>query len=65
MDDGSWRKKEQRNDHNPRTYFINPLMEFEDFESFGKMRFIIELKEIKIDFNPKAMSPIFHETQGS
>ena len=32
------------NDYNPRTYFINPFMSFEDFESFGKMRFIIGLK---------------------
>ena len=56
-----------QNGHNSRTYFINPFIEFEDFESFGKMRFnllVIGLKEIKIDFNPKA-TPIFYETQRS
>ena len=39
---------ENGDSHNPKTYFINPFMEFEDFLSFfEKMMFVIGLKKIK------------------
>jgi hypothetical protein len=41
-----------------------PFMEFEDFEFFGKMRFIIELKKVKLILILKPCLQSFTKSKG-
>ena len=45
-------------------FSLTPYTRLSDLESFGKARFVIELKGNNIYSNPKVTSPILHETHG-
>ena len=59
------KKWERWNGHGTRTYFINPFYGVWRRWVFWENEVHHRIKESKIDFNPKAMSPIFHKIQGS